>query len=250
MSGQVIEWSGTVGANSNVRWILSHVLSISAAWVLLFLLYALMPNTHVSVRAAMIGSLVGSLLWEAAKIGFQIYVVKAVPYSNIYGSIGLIPLFLFWIYVTWLIVLFGLILTYTLQTFGGRLPRKLRDRRGVLLHGDPDWMLPIMCEVGSAFDEGNSINQQKLADQIGLSSREVREMTDQLIEANMLRRVAGEEDSLTLARPAERIQIADILNLAHHVRPTNDHPAWKTLANLKQAERDAAVGKTLADLVS
>ncbi len=250
MSGQVIEWSGTVGANSTIRWILSHGLSILFAWVLLFLLYALMPNTHVSVRAAMIGSLVGSLLWEAAKFGFQIYVVKAVPYSNIYGSIGLIPLFLFWIYVTWLIVLFGLILTYTLQTFGGRLPRKLRDRRGVLLHGDPDWMLPIMCEVGRAFDEGKPIPQQKLADQIGLSSREVREMTEQLIEANMLRRVAGEEDSLTLARPAERIQIVDILNLAHHVRPTNDHPAWKTLANLKQAERDAALGKTLADLVT
>ena len=62
----------------------------------------------------------GSLLWEAAKFGFQVYVATAVPYSAIYGSIGLIPLFLFWIYVTWLIVLFGLILTYTLQVLGGR----------------------------------------------------------------------------------------------------------------------------------
>lgn len=250
MSGQVIEWSGTVGADSNTRLILSHVLSIAASWVLLFLLYALMPNTHVSLRAAMIGALVGSLLWEAAKFGFQIYVVKAVPYSNIYGSIGLIPLFLFWIYVTWWIVLFGLILTYTLQTFGGRLPKKLRDREGVLLNGDPDWMLPIMCEVGRAFHDGKPINQQDLADQVGLSSREVHEMTEQLIEADLLRRIAGEEDALTLARPAERIRITDILNLAHHVRPTNDHPAWQALANLKQAERDAAGDKTLADLVA
>ena len=226
------------------------MLSVSASWVLLFLLYALMPNTHVSVRAAVIGSLVGALLWEAAKFGFQIYVVKAVPYSNIYGSIGLIPLFLFWIYVTWLIVLFGLILTYTLQTFGGHLPRKsLQESDGVLLHGDPDWMLPIMCEVGRSFDEGKSINHQELSDQIGLSSRIVHELTQQLIEAEMLRRVAGDDDCLTLARPAERIQIVDILNLAHHVSPTNDHPAWKALANLKQAERDAAIGKTLADLV-
>ncbi len=168
MSGQVIEWTGTVGADSTTRLVLTHVLSISASWVLMFLLYALMPNTHVSVRAAVIGSLVGALLWEAAKFGFQIYVVKAVPYSNIYGSIGLIPLFLFWIYVTWLIVLFGLILTYTLQTFGGHLPKKLRDRDGLLLNGDPDWMLPIMCEVGMAFNEGKPINQQNLADQIGL----------------------------------------------------------------------------------
>ena len=77
-------------------------------------------------RAAVVGSLVGALLWEAAKLGFQIYVVTAVPYSAIYGSLGLIPLFLFWIYVTWLIVLFGLILTYTLQTLGGRRPHEHR----------------------------------------------------------------------------------------------------------------------------
>jgi membrane protein len=53
---------------------------------------------------------------------------------------------------------------------------------------------------------------------------------------------------LTLARPADKIQIAEILELAHRVRPTSNHPAWITLANLKQAERDAADNKTLADL--
>lgn len=249
MSGQVIEWTGTVGADSNTRWLLSHVLSVVASWVLMFLLYALMPNTHVSVRSAMIGALVGALLWEAAKFGFQIYVVTAVPYSNIYGSIGLIPLFLFWIYVTWLIVLFGLTLTYTLQTFGGRMPRQLRDRVDSTLRGDPDWMLPIMCEVGRAFQTGKRIDRQDLADQIGLSSRVVHEMTEHLIEADMLVRIVGENDCLSLARPAECISIADVLNLAHHVRPTNDHPAWKALADLKEAERAAAIGKNLADLV-
>ena len=61
---------------------------------------------------------------------------------------------------------------------------------------------------------------------------------------------AGEGDSLTLARPAEKIVIRDIFELAHRVRPTSDHRDWKTLANLKQAERDAADGKTLADVQS
>ena len=246
---QVTEWSGATGFGSTLRWILSHFLSVTFSWVLLFLLYALMPNTHVSVRAAIIGALVGSLLWEAAKFGFQIYVVKAMPYSNIYGSLGLIPLFLFWIYVTWLIVLFGLILTYTLQTYGGRLPREFKGSTGASIGGDPDWMLPIMCEVGRAFEKGNAIKQQDLADRLGLSSRVVHEMTDQLIGANMLRRVSGEDESLTLARPADRVEIPDILDLAHHVRPTNDHPAWRSLADLKRAERKAAEGQTLADLV-
>ncbi|MGI9472894.1 MAG: YhjD/YihY/BrkB family envelope integrity protein [Rubripirellula sp.] len=252
MSGQVVDWFDALGAGSTVKWVLSHILSAGASWVLLFLLYALMPNTHVSVKAAAIGSAVGSLLWEGAKFGFQLYVAKAVPYS-LYGSIGLIPLFLFWIYITWLIVLFGLILTYTLQSLGGRLPRQFKWDDESLTTGDPDWMLPIMCEVGHAFSEGKAINPQDLADQIGLSSRIVNELTTKLVEADMLRKVtvgAAEDESLTLARPAEKIEIGEILELAHRVRPTSDHPAWKTLSSLKRAERDAAVGKTLADVQS
>jgi len=253
MSGQVIDWFGTIGAGSRPVWILQHLLSLLAGWVLLFLLYALMPNTHVSVRAAGIGSAIAAVLWEFAKYGFQIYVTTAVPYSALYGSLGLIPLFLFWIYVTWLIVLFGLILTYTTQTMRGRRLRNgLCDLESTST-GDPDWMLPIMTEVAMAFNEGNAIGRQELADQLGLPSRVVHEMENELISGGCLRRIpgsAGEDDRLTLGRPADRIMIADVLKLAHQSRPTNNHRAWKTLANLKLAERTAAGERTLADVIT
>lgn len=251
LSGQMVEWFVEIGAGSKSQVVLNHVLSIAASWVLLFLLYALMPNTHVSVRAAAIGGLVGSLFWELAKFGFQIYVAKAVPYSAIYGSIGLIPLFLFWIYITWLIVIFGLILTNTLQTFGTRGPGGTSWSDDGIPTGDPDWMLPIISEVAIEFAAGRSVDHQSLADRVGLSPRIVHEMTTKLIDAGLLRKVtasAGEEETLTLARPAESIDVREILELAHQTRPTSDHPAWRTLENLKRAERDAAEGKTLADL--
>ena len=251
MSGQFVDWAGTVGADIGIQHFLTRFLSVGASWVLLFLLYALMPNTNVSPKAAAIGALVGSLLWEGAKFGFQVYVSLAVPYSALYGSLGLIPLFLFWIYVTWLIVLFGLILTYTLQSLRGRRLLRRLSNSDDLLHGDPDWMLPIMTEVAQAFKTGKSVDHQELADQLGLSGEVVFEMTGKLVEAGMLRRVtsgAGEEDALTLAMPAETITVADILKLAHKSRPTSVHPAWQTLASLKQAERDAAKDRTLAQL--
>ena len=251
MSGRFVDWVGTVGADSTLQLILTRILSIAASWVLLFLLYALMPNTNVSPKAAAIGALVGSLLWEAAKFGFQIYVITAVPYSALYGSLGLIPLFLFWIYVTWLIVLFGLILTYTLQTLRGRRLRRDWASEGDLLQGDPDWMLPIMTEVAHAFQVGRSIDHQQLADHLGLSGRVVQEMASKLLESHLLRRVstgAGEENSLTLSRPAESITVNEILEIAHRSRPTSSHPAWRTLTDLKEAEREAAKGKTLADV--
>ncbi len=251
LSGQVVDWFSQIGAANEFRLVLIHLLSVTASWVLLFLLYALMPNTHVSIRAAAIGSLVGSLLWEFAKFGFQIYVVKAVPYTGIYGSIGLIPLFLFWIYITWLIVLFGLILTYTLQTINAPTDTHTSWEEVELPPGDPDWMLPIMSEVGTAFEAGTTIDKQTIADRIGLSSRIVHEMTDELVEAGLLRRVTGDLDegeSLTLSRPAAKIDVIEILELAHRFRPTSDHPAWQSLANLKTAEREASRGSTLADI--
>lgn len=250
LSGEFVDWFGAMGVGSNPRWILRHLLSFLASWVLLFLLYSLMPNTHVSLRAAAIGSAVGAVLWGFAKFGFQIYVSKAVPYSALYGSLGLIPLFLFWIYLTWLIVLFGLVLTYTTQTMRGRRLRRNFVELDGLPAGDPDWMLPIMTEVAMAFRKGEVIGRQDLADQLGLSSRVVHELENQLIRGGCLRRVSGEdeEDHLTLARPADRILIADILRLAHQARPMSAHPAWKALVNLKMAERNAAGDQTLADV--
>lgn len=251
-SGQVVEWFGATGVGSSGRLYFSHFLSIVASWVLLFLLYALMPNTRVSVRAALIGALIGSLLWEGAKLGFQIYVTKAVPYAAIYGSLGLLPLFLFWVYTTWLIILFGLILTYTLQTLGSNWPARLGRHENALIGGDPDWMLPIMSEVGRAFEQGILIGNQGLADRLGLSSRIVHDMTNRLVDATLLRRAggsAGDEDSLLLARPAEKISIGEILELAHQAGPTSGHPAWLALTHLKKAERDAANDRTLSEVL-
>lgn len=250
MSAQVIDWFGNLGAGSGPVWILQHALSLLASWVLLFLLYALMPNTHVSVRAAVMGSAVSAVLWEFAKYGFQIYVTTAVPYLELYGSIGVIPLFLLWIYLTWLIVLFGLILTYTLQTVRGKEFRRRGEKQEDLPAGDPDWMLPIMTEVAIAFADGEAVGRQELSDRLGLSSRVVHEMETRLIEANFLRRVvtgAGQENHLTLARPADNILLADVMRLAHRFRPANDHPAWKTLAALKEAECIAAGTRSLAE---
>ncbi|MCC9641465.1 YihY/virulence factor BrkB family protein [Rhodopirellula sp. JC740] len=252
MSSQVIDWFGNMGAGSGPVWLLQHALSLLAAWVLLFLLYALMPNTHVSLRAAVVGAAVSSVLWELAKYGFQIYVTTAVPYLELYGSLGVIPLFLLWIYLTWLIVLFGLILTYTLQTVRGKEFRRRSERQEELPAGDPDWMLPIMTEVAMAFGLGEAVGRQDLSDRLGLSSRVVHEMENKLIDANLLRRVvtgAGQENQLTLARPADKILVAEIMRLAHRYRPSSDHPAWKTLAQLKEAECVAAGDRSLAKWV-
>lgn len=249
LSGQMVEWFGNMESIAMLKPILTHCVSLLASWILLFLVYALMPNTRVSVRAAAIGSAVSAVLWELAKYAFQIYLSEAVPYS-LYGSLGLIPLFLFWIYVTWLLVLFGLILTYTLQAMGGHLPDQFDNGTTKLIDGDPDWMLPIMSEIANSFEEGVLLDHQLLSDRIGLSSRCVHELTSHLVDAQLLRQVSRNDphQGLTLARPADKILLVEILDVAQQTQPKHEHPAWRTFSSLKQVERQAAEGKTLADV--
>jgi YihY family inner membrane protein len=99
--------------------ILSHIghdiLSYVVATVSFFLLYFVLPNTKVNAKAAIWGAAVAALAWTVAKWGFGKYVTEFIPYSNIYGIVGLVPLAILWIFITWLIVLFGLQLTFTTQ---------------------------------------------------------------------------------------------------------------------------------------
>ncbi len=91
--------------------LLSYIISTAA----FFLLYFVLPNTKVKVRAAIWGAAIAALVWSIAKWVFKLYVVKFIPYSAVYGVLGLIPLTVLWIFISWLIVLFGLQLTFTTQ---------------------------------------------------------------------------------------------------------------------------------------
>ena len=80
--------------------------------VAFFLMIMVIPATKVRYKSALVGGLVGGTLWEFAKIGFSAYVVKSITYSTIYGSLALIPFFLVWLYLTWIIVLFSVEVSY------------------------------------------------------------------------------------------------------------------------------------------
>ena len=250
MSSQFVDYMGGVVGSSNFNRLLNHALSMLASWVLLFLIYALMPNTQVSVRAAAVGSFVASALWEMAKFSFQIYVAKAVPYSALYGSLGLIPLFLFWIYVTWMIVLFGLTLTKALQTLHGRDPKRLRIAMEHLPNGDPDWMVPIMFEVAEAFQAGHAIDQQEIVERLQLPGTIVHPMLTRLADAGLVCNVltaSGRDARVTLAKPAEAIQIAEILRIAHERPDGMDDSRWALLDQFNEAQIAAAGTSTLGN---
>lgn len=80
------------------------------------LIYAAVPNARVPLRHALAGGVFTALLFEAAKALFGLYVSFFPGYQLIYGAFATVPLFLLWIYLSWVIVLFGAELVCNLST--------------------------------------------------------------------------------------------------------------------------------------
>ena len=86
------------------------------------LLYKLVPHRRVHWRHAIVGAVTASVLFEGAKALFAIYVRNVPGYNVLYGAFVSLPFFLLWIYVSWLVVLFGAELTAALGNWKPRTP--------------------------------------------------------------------------------------------------------------------------------
>lgn len=86
---------------------LLHLVSPILSFLALLFVYMVIPNARVRLRHAAVGSAVTAVLIELAKFGFGLYVTNFRSYELIYGAFAAVPLFLLWIYVSWMIILLG-----------------------------------------------------------------------------------------------------------------------------------------------
>jgi membrane protein len=228
--------------------------SLAGSFLTLTLLYKLLPNTVVRWRPAVVAALVAAGLWDASKWAFGLYVSRALPYLKLYGALGLIPLFLFWMYVNWLIVLFGLEIAFTLQAMKGHFFER-RDPLGALCSADPQWLLPVVAAIARGFASGHPLGRQTLAEELDLRLEAVAELVSRLEADGLVQQVTrrGTEDvGLTLALPPDRIPLARIAELASRLtlgtRP-REGAGWGALAAIHEQARVAAGDRTVADLL-
>jgi membrane protein len=84
-------------------------------WFLFFLIYKISANTDISNRSAGISSFAVSLTWYLAKVGFVSYVLQNQTYATLYGSFSTLIFFFLWVYLSWIIFIYGLKLCYTIE---------------------------------------------------------------------------------------------------------------------------------------
>ena len=108
----VTEAASTFGINKVYAFFFPYLL-ITFAFTIF---YVAIPNCYVPLKHGFAGAIIAAILFELAKAGFGYYVRHFPTYTLLYGTLAVIPLFLLWLYLTWVIVLFGAIISHVLAT--------------------------------------------------------------------------------------------------------------------------------------
>ena len=89
-------------------------------FVFLCLSYVIVPNKKIRVSSAFSGACVTLILTLLLRSGFGFFLALNVTYKTLYGALATVPILLIWMYSWWIIVLFGAIVTATIEEFRNR----------------------------------------------------------------------------------------------------------------------------------
>jgi len=236
----------TLPEGGSLATLLDLAVGTCTTWLLLAMAYLWVPNTRVEVRPALIGAFVGAVLIEAAKHLLGIYTTHALTLNKLYGSLGLIPLFMFWMYLMWMFVLFGLEIASIIQTLRGRGVDVLVGTEGEETRIEPAIVIRLVRRIAAGFEAGRPATVEDLVQTFRLDTGVVRSLIQRLERAGMVVRLE-DPDRITLARPAESIDLEEVLAIgfeAAAVGPGDDDPL---AGRLRRAQQDAIRGLRLAD---
>jgi membrane protein len=176
-------------------------------WLAFWFAYQFIPYTRVRIKAAFVGAVVGGLLWELAKGGFNWYISNMTAFDKIYGSLGAVPVFLLWIYLTWLIVLFGAEVAYAVQYPEEKSRLTADDLSNYLEFYSVRTMAEIVRRFGEGDDESAS-TVDSLKD-IGIPSEMLGEVLNRLAEKHLI--VYTEDKDYVLARQPSGIMVREVI---------------------------------------
>jgi membrane protein len=170
------------------------------------LLYLLVPNRTVRFRDALIGGVVAAVLFELMKRGLTFYLARVPTYAAVYGAFAVVPIFLVWLYMSWVVTVLGAVIAAMLPEYG-------------LLRGRPD------DSAAAMFRDAVSVLRELVAAQRVPAKRTPVELARSASvpldrTEDILERLAvpgwvaqGEGDRWMLSADADRVTLADVYRL-------------------------------------
>lgn len=169
------------------------------------LLFRLVPNRYVPRSHALIGALVAAVLFETMNRIFGYYISHFPTYKLVYGAFASVPIFLMWIYLSWLTTLFGAVIAASLSHW--RTPgEQQRSSTTSLLDS-----LRVLQTMVNGFQQGTVSTFPKMSKSLHIGYDELEKILEKLAGADMVRKAEGQ--GWLLMRDANNIRASELLHL-------------------------------------
>jgi len=166
------------------------------------LVYLIVPNRRVHARHAMVGGIVAGLGFELMQRGFALYIAQFPTYTLVYGTFATVPIFLLWLYLSWVVVLLGAAVTAVLPG----------HRRGEQRGRSPGQQfyeaLEVLGSLAEAQRHGRVLALAQLVRDVRLAPDQCERMLERMQRLGWTARAAGED--WILARGADTLRVTDV----------------------------------------
>jgi YihY family inner membrane protein len=238
---EYFDWSGMPLAHGILLDIAEVLWSFVVAMVVLFLLYFVLPNTKVKAGAAIWGAAVAALVWVAVKNIYGVCVTEMKLYSTLYGVMALIPMTVMWIYITWLIVLFGLQLAFTtqhLKTLDAGEITAAQKRKDHFIANDMT-AINIVREIAAAFESNEApLSGEVISSKLDIPAEFADKILSHLVEAELVVKTSDPKIGFAPAKDPASIKLSDIAavvaNMGFAQSPIDQPAHLKQIARSQQ----------------
>lgn len=194
--------------------LLFQIVPYLIVWISLFSLYVFMPNTKVRLESALFGGILAGTIWQLAQWGFIHFQVGVAKYNAIYGTLAALPVFMAWVFTSWVIVLFGV------EVVAAHQSRKtfLHDFEPTELSyatREATALVLLLTVAGAFYREERPWTLERLADEKHVPLRTARRLLSKLVATGYLL-VAEGKGTYYPARDLEHIRVSTLLNDLKH----------------------------------
>jgi len=169
----------------------------------LTMLYIVVPFRRIELRHALVGAIIAGILFELAKRGFGLYIAKFPTYTMIYGAFATVPIFLLWVYLSWLVVLVGATITALLPAYRGAKAEHQRSP-GQDLHD----ALTVLAVLARGQRTGQVRTTTRIAKRVRLLPYRCERVLERCAGLGWVAKT--ERDGWLLTRDADEIRVADV----------------------------------------
>ena len=169
------------------------------------LLFRVVPNRYVPLRHAIIGGLAAALAFESMNRAFAVYIAHFPTYKLVYGAFASIPIFLLWIYLSWLTILMGALIAASLSRWRGD------SAQDILPEAQIYHALRILKTMSEGMRNGAVQTLPVLSRQLHIGFDSLEQIMEKLAHANVVRKLAG--SGWALIRDVQHVQLAELYRL-------------------------------------